>query len=243
MKKTFILLTTLFAVTNAIVAPAQNPNIAPASPSTESIITVSGLKAFDTIEASGRMEIFVTIDPARPVGMIIELNGNDPNRLKWWDDDGVLEIKHTYTNRSKPVVIELNCHAITDLTLSGTSMTIKTPWVAHMVTIDLVSGAKLVATLEAFDLKISARMNSTAVITGNGTYADCFGYSSSVLDLRDYSSRSVSLSATGRAECFVRGTERLVIDALDASSVFYIGKPDILRLHETRGGHINPIGD
>ena len=240
MKKTFIILTTLFAVTSTIVASAQNPNT---PPTTSSTITVSGLNTFDAIEASGRMEIFVTIDPAKPAGMTIELNDNDPNRLKWWDDGGVLEIKHTYTNRSKPVVINLNCHALTGLTLSGASMTVKTPWAAHMITIDLVSSAKLVASVEAFDLRITARMNSTAVITGSGTYTDCFGYSSSVLDLRDYASRSVSLTATGRSECFVRGTERLVVESLDASSVFYIGKPDILRLHEVRGGHINTIGE
>ncbi len=247
MKKTFILLATLFAVANVPVASAQSPNTTSnatfPSPPVQGTITVSGLKSFNAVEADGRMEIFITIDPAATPELAIELNGNDPNQLKWWDDNSVMKIRHSNTKTSKPVVVRLTCRALIDLTISGASVTIQTPWVAHITTIDLSSNAKLVASIEAFDLKITARTNSTALITGIGIYTDCFCHSNSVLDLRDYVSRSVSLVGGGRSESFVHGEERLVVTALDNAAVFYRGKPTVLRLNEVRGGHANPIGD
>ncbi len=207
-------------------------------------ITVNDLNPFRGLQVSGnRVEIIVTQNPGQPLSMSIEMNGNDPNMLKWWEADDALQIKYTPKNKEKPILVKLNCHTLDNLDLTGSSMTMATPWKANMITIIMSSNARLSAEIYAKDLKVSAQTSATAVIKGSGTYADYDTRSKSVLDVREYEVQSAFLRAAAYSECYVYGKERLVIEAFDGASVFYRGTPEIFRERTSRGGHTNHIGD
>ncbi len=212
--------------------------------SAQSSITVDKLNPFRGIQATGnKVELHVTQNPELPLSMKIEMNGNDPNMLKWWETDGFLQIKYTPKEKDKPVVVRLNCHTLETIELVGVSMTMEGKWQADMVTVDLSGSAKLTAEIYAKDIKVTTQTSSAAVIRGGGRYADYDTRSKSVLDARNYAAESTFLRAGGYSECYVYGKERLVFEAYDGASVFYRGKAEIFRERTTRGGHANPIGE
>ena len=212
--------------------------------SAQSNITADNLSPFRGLQASGnRIELYVTQNPELPLSMTVDLNGNDPNMLKWWETEGMLQIKYTPKNKEKPVVIRLNCHTLEELELTGVSMTMEGQWRQDMVTVSLYSSARLMAEIYAKDLKVNTQTSATAVIKGGGRYADYDTRSKSVLDVRNYEVESAFLRAGGYSECYVYGKERLIIEALDGAAVFYRGMPEIFRERTSRGGHTNPIGE
>lgn len=212
--------------------------------SAQNNITVDNLNAFRSLQVNGnKIELTVTQNPELPLSMGIEMNGNDPNVLKWWETDGTLQIKYSPKNKEKPVVIKLNCHTLEELDLQGASMVMEGKWEQNMVTINLSGSAKLTAEIYAKDLKVNAQTSATAVIKGGGRYADYDTRSKSALDVRDYEAESAFLRAAGYSECYVYGSDRLVIEAFDGAAVFYRGTPEIMRLRGNRGGHINSIGE
>ncbi len=207
-------------------------------------ISVDNLDPFRGLQATGnKIELHVTQNPEQPLSISIEMNGNDPNMLKWWESEGLLQIKYTPKNKEKPVVIKLNCHTLETLDLTGVSMTMEGVWKQDLVTINLFSSAKLTAEIYAKDLKMTAQTSATAIIKGGGLYADYDTRSKSVLDVRNYAAKSAFLRAAGYSECYIYGKERLIIEAFDGASVFYRGTPEIFRERTARGGHTNPIGD
>jgi small nuclear ribonucleoprotein (snRNP)-like protein len=234
MKGTAILLTlaALFAASTAGTISAQDRTM-----------TLDGLKEFGAIEAAGKIELITTIDPAQSPSLSIEYNGNDQNKLKWWDDGGVLQLKFNSSTKDKPVVVHITCRSLSTLDLSGgASMTTTTTWVEKMVTIELSSNSKLTATIEAVDIQLSAQTGSVVIIEGIGTYAAWDVRTRSSLDAHKFESKSTTLRTNGYAECKVYGSERLVVDATDGAKVFWRGAPDILRLRSSRGANVYPIG-
>lgn len=212
--------------------------------SAQNVITVDQLNPFSGIQANGnRIELFVTQNPDLPLSMTVDMNGNDPNHLRWWETDGMLQIKYMPKNREKPIIIKLNVHTLEKLDLQGSSMTMETPWNGHIVTVNLSNSAKLTAEIYAKDLMVNTQSSATAVIKGESKYADYDTRLKSVLDARNYTAQSTSLRAGGYSEAYVYGTERIVIEALDGATVFKRGNPEIYRERTTRGGHVNYIGN
>lgn len=206
-------------------------------------ISVGIDQPFDVIESNGKIELFVTIDPSRPASMDIDMNGNDHNLLNWEVREGTLHMKYPPKNKSLPVIIRLNCHRLSGLTLSASSVTVETAWEAPMVTIGMSSYAKLTAGIRCKDIRAITQTNSTAILRGAAKYADFDARSKSQLDARDFEAVSLTLRATGFSESFVYGSERMIIESWDGASVFYRGEPEIFRKREGRGGTINSIGD
>lgn len=210
----------------------------------QNVITVDQLNPFTGVQASGnRIELFVTQNSELPLSMTVDMNGNDPNALRWWETDGMLQIKYSPKNKEKPIIVKLNVHTLDNLELQGSSMTMETVWNGHMVTIGLSNNAKLTAEIYAKDLKVTTQSSATAVIKGQSKYADYETRLKSVLDARNYVAESVFLRAGGYSEAYVYGTERTVIEAVDGSTVFKRGKPEIYRERVTRGAHVNYIGN
>jgi hypothetical protein len=238
MKIRTLLMTALVAAAGMIAVPdtlmAQQ----------EKTLTLDGLTEFSTLEASGKIELAVTIDPTQPQAMTIEYNGNDQNKLKWWDKDGKLQIRFASSSKDQPIVVKLTCQQLTVLTLSkDASMTVATPWVQKMITVELSSDAKLTANIEATDIQLMAQTGAVAAIKGIATYAAFEGRTRASIDAVGCSAKSTEVRAAGYAECKAYGAERLVVNAVDGAKVFWRGTPEILRLHSSRGANIYPIGE
>lgn len=228
MKKSFLLMA---AVCIAAGASAQNK------------ITVDKLTPFSEVQVNGKIEMFVTIDPEQPLSMTIDMNGNDPNQLKWWEEDGALQMKYSPKSKGQPVVVHLNCHDIKGMDIQSASVTLESIWQKDMVTLNLGNNAKLTAEIYCKDLKVTAQTNAAAVLRGTARYADFDARSKCTIDAREMAGTSTSLRAGGYSESYVYGKERLIIDAFDGASVFYRGNPEIFRQRTSRGGHTNPIGE
>ncbi len=226
--------------TNATATSAATP----ATPATTGATSnIDGLKPFSTLSAEGKIEIFVTVDPAHPQTMTIEFNGNDQNKFKWWDNEGKLELKFASSAKDRPIVVRLTCARLSSVDLSGASMTTVVPWRAKMMTVEMSAGAKLIATIETTDIELNATTKSVAVIDGLTTYAAFDARARSVVDASNLDAKSATLRANGYAECRIHGSERIVVDAFDGASIFWRGGPEILRLSHSRGATINPIGE
>jgi hypothetical protein len=207
------------------------------------VSNISGLRSFRSISVSGKIEIFVTVEPSQHQSMTVEYNGNAQDSFKWSDEDDTLDLKFSSKPKDRPIVVRLTCTQLSAIDLRGASMTTVTPWSTKMATIDMTANSKLTATIEASDIQISASIKSTAVIDGKSVYTDIDARTRSVIDASNLDSRSATLRASGYAECRLYGAERIVVEAFDSASVFWRGNPDILRLHRSRGATINPIGE
>jgi hypothetical protein len=175
--------------------------------------------------------------------MTLEYNGNDQNKLKWWDKGGKLQIKFASNSKDQPIVVKLNCQQLTNLSLlKGASMTATNTWTQKMITVEMSSDAKLMATIEATDIQLTAATGSVAAIKGIATYAAFEGRTRASIDAVGFSAKSTEVRAGGYSECKAYGSERLVVEAVDGAKVFWRGTPDILRL-SSRGAKIYPIGE
>lgn len=228
MKKTFLLLT---AALFAFNISAQNK------------ITVDKLGQFTDLQVNGKIELFVTMDSKLPLGMSIDMNGNDPNQLKWWEEEDALQIKYSPKSKGQPVIIHLNCHSIKSLDIQTASVTVESRWEQNMVTLNAGSSARLTADISCRDIKVTSQTSAAVVLKGTADYADYDVRSKSTLDARAFDAVSATLRAGGYSESYVYGRDRLIIDAVDGASVFYRGNPEIMRQRTTRGGHTNPIGE
>lgn len=228
MKKTiFLPIALLFAVNLA----AQN------------MIIVEKLNPFGQLQVNGKIELFLTIDPAQPLTMNIDLNGNDVNHLNWWDADGVLQIKYSPRSKAEPVIIRLNCHSLESMDIERASVTVESPWTEFMTTLNLSSGARLTAEIHSKDIKATTQTSSALVLKGSADFADFDARSKSTLNAREFEAGSATLRGGGYSESYVYGRDRLIIDAVDGAAVFFRGKPEIMRQRTTRAGHINSIGE
>lgn len=228
MKKTFLMLT---AVLFAASLAAQNK------------ITVDKLNPFRQLQVNGKIELFITLDTDRPTGMSIDMNGSDANQLKWWEEEGALQIKFSPRSKAEPVIIRLNAHTLESIDIQRASVTFETPWTQFMTTVNLAMSAKLTAEIHSTDIKVSTQTSAVAVLKGSADFADFDAHTKSKLDARDFNATNATMKAGIYAEGYVYGTQRLIIDALDGASVFYRGKPEIMRQRSVRGGHINSIGE
>ncbi len=204
-----------------------------------------GLPYFNSIRATGKAEIVVTINPDKPLGMVVEYNGNDKSRLAWEvSKKGELAMKFYSNKKALPVRITLNCHTLLSLTLNGASLTVadKTVWKEKIATVSLSNGGRFTGRVDMTDLKLTASNGAAAVVTGKGRYATLRAHSKSIVDARELDVSSVSLTADGKAECYVAGRDRIFIEAFGAASIFYIGEPDILRVDAVKSAHIHHIG-
>lgn len=229
MKKCFFLLA---ATVVSLTAMSQNQTI-----------TVDKLDPFGELQVNGKIELFVTIDPKAEQSMRVEMNGNDPNLLKWWVTEGALQIKFSPKSKEQPVKIRLNCHTLESVDVQVASVTVEGTWESKMLTANLATSAKFSAAISCKDLKVTMQSGATAVIKGEARWADYDVRTKSVLDARGLASVSTNLHATTFSEAYICGTERIVIDAVDGASVFYRGTPDFFRERVARGGHTSTISE
>jgi hypothetical protein len=206
-------------------------------------ITVDKLDLFKELQVNGKIELFVTINPTAVQSMSIDMNGGDPNQLKWWANKGALQIKYSSKSKSEPIIIHLNCCGFESIDAQGASVTVEGEWSGDMLTAQLTTSAKFTAEAHCKDLKVSMQTGATAILTGEACWADYDVRTKSTLDARALAAVSTSLRANSFSETYIYGTERVVIDAADGASVFYRGTPEIFRERTSRGGHTNPIGE
>lgn len=247
MKKLSLLMAAVFAAGFAwgqdAAGSAAPVNTPPAAASNGTVSNIDGLKSFSTLTASGKIQLFVSVAAGQNQSMTIEYNGNDQNKFKWWDNDGTLQLKFSSSPKDLPIVVRLTCARLSNVDLMGASMSTVAPWAANMMTVNLGAGSKLTATIETSDIQLDAVSKSVAVIDGLTTYAAFNARTRSSIDASNLDSKSTTLQASGYAECRVHGSERLVIDAVDGSSIFWRGGPQILRVAHSRGATVNPIGE
>lgn len=228
MKKLFLLLASAFM---AAGASAQHQ------------ISVDNINPFKELHVNGKIELFVTMDENRPLSMTMDMNGNDPNQLNWWESDGALQIKFSPKSKAEPVIMRVNCHGLDGMDIQAASVTVDSIWQGNILTLNLASNAKLTAEIYCKDIRVTAQTGATAVLKGTARYADFEARSKCVIDARDFAGTSTTLRASGYSESYVYGKERLIVDAYDGASVFYRGTPEIMRQKTSRGGHTNPIGE
>jgi hypothetical protein len=211
---------------------------------TEKTMTLDGFKEFSTLKASGKIELVVTLDATQPQTMTIEYNGNDQNKVKWWDEQGTMQIKFASSAKDNPIMVKLTCQQLANVSLAkGASMTTTTPWVQKMITVDVSSGSKLTVNVETTDIKLSAQGGAAVIIKGICTYASFDGLTRSSIDAVGLIAVSTDIHASGYSECKIYGSERVVVDAVDGAKIFWRGTPEILRLQHSRGANIYPIGE
>jgi hypothetical protein len=228
MKKCIMLVVAMVVMTTVF---AQN-----------STITIDKLDPFKELQVNGKIELFITNNPNSSQSMTIDANGNDPNQVKWWNTEGVLQIRFSPKSKEQPVIIRLNAHSLETIDVQVASVTIEGVWSGSLLTANLATGAKFTATIECKDLKVSMQTAAAAHISGEIDYANYDVRSKSTLDARELAAKSADVSATIFSESYIYGSERIVITATDGASVFYRGTPTILRKKFARGGYANPLG-
>ena len=112
-----------------------------------------------------------------------------------------------------------------------------------MLDIEVSGCGTLKGSVKAPDLKLTVSGQSDVDLTGEARYLK-LDVSAADIDLSKLGAMSGEVTATQRGEATVRVSERLVATTNLGGTVFYKGRPDILRVQERLlGSSINNIGE
>ena len=228
MKKIFLASIAALLITNALSAQ---------------IVKGESISEFATANFMGRVS--VELIPSDENKVEITLQDADASRLDWGVRNGTLTIrlKPGSFRSSTPgsATAKVYCKSLAAIHLNGAEAITQGAWEGNMLSVDMSSGAKLTAEVSCLDLEIKATGNSIAQFSGTTKYLTLRANMRSKVDARKLRSVNADVSSAAGSEVYVSAEERLVAEAITTATIFYQGKPFILKLTEKLGGNIHSI--
>ncbi|MBE5032942.1 GIN domain-containing protein [Gallalistipes aquisgranensis] len=196
---------------------------------------------FNTVSLTGKLA--VELIPSDTNRINIELKDTDITKLEWGVTDSVLTVKLRPGGVSPKgsAVVVIHYRVLDDLRVNGAEVKTQDTLAGGMMSIDLSGGAKLTATVKCQDLDLKLSGNSAAQMDGYAKYFTLRAALRSKADARNLDAQSVTVQAYSNSELYVDAMERLVAETGTGGTVFYTGKPQIVKLSTKMGGNIHDI--
>ncbi|MCD8072232.1 MAG: DUF2807 domain-containing protein [Alistipes sp.] len=235
MKKLLVLAAcTLFAAANVF--------------SQQTIIS-ENVENFTSVSFSGNITAQLIKSDAGKIEIV--LSEVDITKLKWIVKNGVLSVNLNSGSKGKghADVKVYYTEGLGSVTLSGGELTSAESLKGDFFHFSANGGSKVTLRFDVLDLTASVSGNSAALFSGDVKYLTISASEKSKVDARDMECLSVEVDSSTGAEIYVSVTERLVANAKTGSTIFYKGKPVILRDKTSRmssgmfGSSILNIGD
>ncbi len=206
----------------------------------QQVICGAQLNEFKSVSLIGNMS--AELVRSDTLGVCMELVELDPKYITWSVSGGTLTIKSRPLQKNSMLKVKIFYTEMESLALNGAEALFSTPVTARAFTAALSSGAKLVASVDCFDIDLKLTGNSAAQIDGVSRYASIEAGQRSRVDARNMDASSLEARANMGSEIYAWGTERIVVEAATAANIFYRGDPVSLRTTVKLGGNINNIG-
>ena len=201
---------------------------------------------FTSVSLSGNMKVkMVRISDSEQPMLVVNTTDESASRLSYTiDDNGVLKIRESNSrNRTVDTDIEIRFRTVDGLKIAGSRVEIDGELEVPVLDIEVSGSGTLKGSVKATDLKLTVSGQSDVDLTGEARYLK-LDVSAADIDLSNLEAMSAEVTATQRGEATVRVSERLVATTNLGGTVFYKGKPDILRVQERLlGSSINNIGE
>jgi len=198
---------------------------------------------FATVNFTGK--ISVEVIPSDENKVEITLQDADASRLVWGVNNGVLSIRLKSgsfgSSSSGSATAKVYCKTLASIQLNGAEAITQGVWKGDMLSVDLSNGAKLTTEVSSLDMDIRATGNSIAQFSGTTKYITLRANTRSKVDARKLRAMNADVTSAAGAEVYVFSEERLVADASVTATIFYLGKPSLLKLSEKLGSNIFSI--
>lgn len=219
------------------------------SVSAQHIIRSDEIGRFHSIILTGN--ITAEVVPSDSNRLEISLFDVATNRFKWTLRDGVLSASVDTGQRSMGrAEITIYCaDTLLSVWVSGSDLTMRGELSGEKFDIGVNGGGRLSARLDLFDLDVSVTGNSRAELSGTTKYLTLRATEKSRVDALALESIAADVDAATGAEATICVRERLVVDTKSASTIFYKGRPRIIRDRSSRmnkdvmGAGIRNIGE
>lgn len=233
-----------FATTNA---SAQTVQTAQPVQVRQSVIRSDRIDPFSTISLSGNLN--VELLPSDRDSISITLIDSDIAKFKWnVSQDGELSasLRSSSGGAGRGDIKIYSAHPITAISVSGSSLIINDTLRANSLVLNVSGKGKLTAAVDLLDLDLTVAGNSAVSLTGSAKYLTLKASETSKVNCRYLQSVSVQVDAATNAEVFVWGSERAVMSAGSGATIFYRGKPVVVKTSIPKislGASINNIGE
>jgi len=205
------------------------------------IVRGESVSDFATANFTGKISVELILSNENKVE--ITLQDADASRLNWGVSNGVLSIRLKSSGVKSPgsATAKVYCKTLASIRLNGAEVITKGLWEGDMLSVELSNGAKLTTEASCLDMDIRATGNSIAQFSGTTKYLTLRANTRSKIDARKLRAMNVDVSSTASSEVYVFSEERLVAEASVSSTIFYQGKPSLLKLSEKLGSNIYSI--
>lgn len=190
-------------------------------------IKSDAVSPFHTISAQGNLDVELIASDTNRVEIMLD-GEVDIAKFKW----GVENEKLSFTLRAGKGTgtVRIYCaDTLKHVAISGGSVKTKELITTEAFRFSASGGAKATLMLDALDVELLVTGNSAIQISGETKYLDIRATEKSIVDTRDMYAMAVEAESTTGAEIYLSVEERLVANAKTSSTIFYKGKPTILK--------------
>ena len=204
------------------------------------------MERFSRISLSGKLN--VEFIPSGKDSLSITLTDSNVDKFKWNVDKEELSMSLRPSSGGKgSAEIKLYyTQPVGAIAVSGSDVLIRDALKSSILSLNVGGGGKLTAQLECLDLDLAVSGNSAVSLTGTAKYLTVRATESSKVNCRQLASVSVQADAGSVAEVFVWAAERAVMSAGYGATIFYRGKPLVVRTSVAKiglGASITNIGE
>ncbi|MCC8034931.1 MAG: DUF2807 domain-containing protein [Rikenellaceae bacterium] len=212
-------------------------------------IISENVDSFNSVSFSGNITAELIKSDAAKIEIV--LSEVDITKLKWIVKNGVLSVTLNSGSKGKghADVKVYYAESLASVSVSGSEFTSAEPITGDFFHFSANGGSRVTLEFDVLDLTASISGNSAALFSGEVKYLAISASEKSKVDARDMECLSAEVDASTGAEIYVTVTERLVANAKTSSTIFYKGKPTVLRDKTSRmssgmfGSSILNIGD
>lgn len=201
---------------------------------------------FNTVSLNGDMKVRLIRNPENSQPMIVVKSADQElSKLKYSvNSKGLLTVRESGGGkRTVATEIEIYFSSITDLKIVGSDVEVEGTLDETMLDIEVSGGGFVKADINVEDLLAKVSGSSTLDLQGKAQYM-MLDVTVAKVDLRRLETMSAEVSVTQRGEATVYATERLAATTNMGGSIFYKGKPSIVRANsKLLGSSINNIGE
>lgn len=192
-------------------------------------ISSENISEFNAISLNGNISAQLIKSDTNKIDII--LTDVDINKFKWNLKSGTLNVDLNSGPRGKGHA-DVKIHyagPINAISVSGGELITPEVIESNMLRFSVNGGAKVTAKFEVMDLDANITGNSVVLLSGSAKYLTMHAGERSKVDVRPMECVSADVDASSGAEVYLFVTERLVANAKTTSTIFYKGKPSILK--------------
>jgi hypothetical protein len=219
-------------------------------PGTATSITGSGivitrevdLIGFNKVAASHKFQ--VDIRQGEVFSVVIRIDDNLKKHLEVVKENSTLKIglnpDRNYDIREATMEAVVTMPELTGISLSGISRSTVTGFRSTQALAVDVSGASSVSgNIEAGDARFNISGGSQVALTGSVEDVNIRASGSSEVDLTEFPVVDASVHASGASRVTVYASGQLETDASGGSRVYYLGDPELGRIHTSGGASLH----